>query len=81
MKRIQIVFSVCTSLFALALGAQTTRTLYIDAHGDNGPAGWNNVAFTTVANTALLHDSSTNATGIRASVDIRIAGANLFSAT
>lgn len=57
------------------------RAVYIDAYGNNGPQNWNNLEFRTVNNTALLIDSMTNATGIRATVDVPIPSSNTYSMT
>ena len=48
--------------------AQAVRTVYIDPISGNGPASWNNLSFGVSNNTAVLKDSLTNSTGIRATV-------------
>ena len=65
--------------FALAVHvgyAQTAHTVYIDTSTANGPANWNNVDFSVSGRTAILNDSLTNSTGIRATVSVRLNGAN-----
>jgi hypothetical protein len=73
-----LLFSFAASL---TLSAQTARTVYIDASSGNGPANWNNLAFNTLNATMLLTDSLTNATGIRATVAVRLNGANANGST
>lgn len=60
-------------VFCVRVGfAQITRTVYIDPINNNGPAGWNNISFGAVGNTAVLKDSLQQSTGIRATVSVRL---------
>lgn len=77
-----VVLASVFAVFALsAVKAQTVRTVYIDASENNGPAGWNNLAFNALGASRLLNDSMTNATGIRATVAVRLNGANTNGST
>jgi hypothetical protein len=63
------ICALLISAFAcLGASGQTARTVYIDAAANNGPANWNNLAFSVTNNAALLKDSQAQETGIRAAV-------------
>jgi len=64
----------CVCMAGLAWGQ--ARSVYIDANGNNGPSNWNNLSFATLNASALLVDSLTNGTGIRATVTVRLNGGN-----
>ena len=64
----------CVCMAGLAWGQ--ARNVYIDANGNNGPSNWNNLSFATLNASALLVDSLTHGTGIRATVTVRLNGGN-----
>jgi hypothetical protein len=66
MKVGAVVFSFLVLGCAAAHAA--TRMIYIDPISNNGPASWNNMNFGASNNTAVLNDTLTQATGIRATV-------------
>ncbi len=73
MRRLLVGWA-CVCMAGLAWGQ--ARSVYIDANGNNGPSNWNNLSFSTVNASALLVDSLTNGTGIRATVTVRLNGGN-----
>ena len=78
MKRVKTMLAALVVAVAagLPLAAQTPHTVYIDASSNNGPANWNNLSFNSLGASLALKDSLTNATGIRATVSVRLNGAN-----
>ncbi|MDX9794147.1 MAG: hypothetical protein RBU24_11615, partial [Kiritimatiellia bacterium] len=74
LMRRRLVGWACVCMAGLAWGQ--ARSVYIDANGNNGPSNWNNLSFSTVNASALLVDSLTNGTGIRATVTVRLNGGN-----
>ena len=70
----RLVGWTCVCMAGLAWGQ--ARSVYIDANGNNGPSNWNNLSFATLNASALLVDSLTNGTGIRATVTVRLNGGN-----
>jgi hypothetical protein len=83
MKQLKTVLAALVVAVAagLPLAAQTPHTVYIDASSNNGPANWNNLAFNAHGASLALKDSLTNATGIRATVSVRLNGANTNGST
>lgn len=70
--KLMVSLACILSLSSLYTFGQTMRTVYIDAANNNGPASWNNLAFTAAGNTAFLKDSLTVNTGIRATVTVAL---------
>ena len=69
-----VKWSLCIFCVSGVSWAQNTRTVYIDTISNNGPVNWNNLSFGVSNNTAVLKDSLTNSTGIRATVMVSLNG-------